>query len=98
MAKTTEIKSFLKKIYPDKTIKVEKGRGTASGWVHITLVTHEWGLPESDIRRDIDRLLESKSKEFDISYYTSDDGYDSENSCILINFDRTEPTNKKFKN
>lgn len=99
MAKTSEIKTYLKELFPLRYFSVVKGQGTASGWVTITVKAQEW-LPKDTDRRTgegrklmsefsnlIDMALVNKAKEFEIDFYYPDDGWaNSKNSCINIIF------------
>ena len=96
MATTAEknraIKKALATVYGQKNVQVTGGKGTAYGWIHINVsIPPVTGSAEyrkihnehSSKARDVAR---EALKEIGESFYTytSDDGYNSENECVLI--------------
>lgn len=79
------VKKALAAEYGSKNVSVRKGSGTACMWVHayITVETFADRLNVSTHARKL-AIEALKNAGADISTYTSDNGYDSENECILI--------------
>lgn len=94
------IKTVLAKKYGFKNVIVKSGRGTSSGWVEIKVkiakprIGHQPECSYCPECRKFERFMcgqvreaaqEALSKEnLKFNTYCSDDGYDSERDCVLI--------------
>jgi hypothetical protein len=74
-----------------KKISVRKGTGTASNWIHINIDTP---LEDRDalnrLSQDIERIAEGslRANKHTVPTFLSDDGYNTELSCISVNLVR----------
>lgn len=92
LTQTQIIKKALKSAFT-YMVSVTKGKGTACGWIHVDF----YGVPR-DLRETVSleaykvlklALAQASKKEgqdFRLSTYTSDDGYNSERECLLLQF------------
>lgn len=79
------VKKALAARYGMKNVSVTKGSGTVCMWIHayITVDTLADRLNVSTTARKL-ATEALKDAGAEISTYTADDGYDSENDCLLI--------------
>ena len=96
--RTKEVKKRISKVFPAKNVSVKKGSGTAASWVEVRVEISkptDCECKPHDTYCSICRKALSKSREevykaindgepIKFSTYTSDDGFDSENSCLLV--------------
>ena len=91
--KNRAIKKALVAVYGAKNVSVTGDRGTAYGWVRIDITLPNTGTTPDEYRklysetsqkvRDIARqALKEIGAEF--YTYTSDDGYNTEHECVMI--------------
>ena len=99
LSRTQVIKQALANLHGFKNVSVKRGTGTARSWIHVEVRTNEvkhWEdgremtREESEARHkfshDIENVIEAalKINGMELSHFTSDDGYDSEYSCLQI--------------
>jgi len=105
---TTERNKLVKKALSErfgaKNVSVRGGRGTAYGWIEVTILSDaieeaiKQGLENGDSIETIKETLKSDVLKIsdeardiihktgvEIYTFTSDDGYNSEHECLLIN-------------
>lgn len=88
------VKKALQGAFPYK-MSITKGSGTASAWIHVNVYGVEADAKKrmqlhDDIYKAIKLALaqasEAAGKKYSLSTYCSDDGYNSERECLLIQF------------
>lgn len=83
---TREIKKVLSDVYGSRNVRVVRGRGTAYGWITVTL------LVEPDVfgfekRRDLsNRVRRAIEKQFSgvLSHFYPDDGIGEKTACLQV--------------
>jgi len=94
LTQTQIIKKALKSqfTYP---VSVTKGKGTACAWIHVDFYgvprdhdLHQSMHPEvyKTVKFALAQAAEQEDQDFSLSTYTSDDGYNSERECLMIQF------------
>jgi hypothetical protein len=72
------IKAFLKKDLQLDGVRVTGGRGTAYGWVEVTLPVDSV-LTSQEVEKKIEEKFKSQ-----LDYYYADDGYNTQTSCVIV--------------
>lgn len=90
--KTKIIKAALAKVYGNKNVSVRKGTGTASGWIHATVITAD---ASHNNRLEIEIIAKKALREHGTEFFTylSDDGFnDNYRDCFLVQIEKPEVT------
>lgn len=85
LSRVQVIKAALSKEFGFKNVSVAKGKGTAGGWVYVTVQ----GLKDITVQKAHDRIEEiSKAAIVEaglkLNTYYSDDGFGGSIDCLLI--------------
>lgn len=74
-------------------MSVTKGKGTACAWIHVDFYgvprdvhTEAYAEAYKTVKFALAQASEQEGQDFSLSTYTSDDGYNSERECLMIQF------------
>lgn len=83
---TREIKKSLSLVYGGENVRVVRGRGTAYGWITVTLLVPEEKFGREEryrLSREVRREITGKFSG-SLSHYYPDDGIGEKEACLIV--------------